>query len=504
LSNPQPLHALILDEGVLGHRTLAAQLRVALAADPSVEATFVTVPPPNRLERLLLRRWRRLGDADMVDLRWRLRWSWRARRLIKRQARSVDVAFVITQASALLMRGRMRRLPCVLLVDATVQQYRALDYSGEGSRRSRWHERLLTRLERRAISGASAVVAWTEWNAAALRREQEGSGVRIATIHPGLDAAWWAEAARRRRVEGEGPLRVLFVGNEVRRKGLDRLIEAVERLAPDAVLEVVSGDAVPDSEAVRVHRGVEAGSEELRDLYAAADVFALPTRADAVPWSVLEAMAAGLPVVASKVGAIEEMIGDAGIAVDPDDSDGLEAALRRLSDPALRRQLGQRGLERVQKDYDNAVQTPRLVALLREVARDPAAAGRLRMRRRSFLAVGAGAAGVALVAPYAILVADDEFENLVASRLGIEPALAKQLLQRARAEYGSAGYDARAAAFALAVRDPAALVMPDDVRRKAVNGLLEPMLSEPAANLAYAVTGSDPGTPACAGLVRPS
>jgi glycosyltransferase involved in cell wall biosynthesis len=504
LTDPPPLRALILDEGVLGHRTLAAQLRVTLTADPSVEATFVTVPPPNRLERLLLRRWRRLGDADMVDLRWRLRWSWRARRLLKRHAGSVDVAFVITQASALLMRGPMRRLPCVLLVDATVQQYRALDYSGEGARRSRSHERLLTRLERRAIAGAAAVVAWTEWNAAALRREQEGSEVRIAAIHPGLDAAWWAEAARRRPAEGESPLRVLFVGNEVRRKGLGRLIEAVERLSPGAVLEVVSGDTAPESDAVRVHRGVEAGSEELRDLYAAADVFALPTRADAVPWSVLEAMAAGLPVVASRVGAIEEMIGDAGVTVDRDDTDGLEAALRRLSDPALRRQLGQRGLERVRDSYDNAVQTPRLLALLREVARDPARGGRLRMRRRRFLAIGAGAVGVGLLAPYAVLIADDEFEKLVASRLGIEPELAKQLLARARDEFGGAGYDARAAAFALAVRDPAALVMPDDVRRKAVNGLLEPMLSEPAANLAYAVTGSDPGAAACAGLVRPS
>ncbi len=109
---------------------------------------------------------------------------------------------------------------------------------------------------------------------------------------------------------------------------------------------------------------------------------------------------------------------------------------------------------------------------------------------------------MAVAAPYAALVPGDEFEQLVASRLGIDSELAAQLLARAREQYGDAEYDARAAAFALAVRDPVAAVMPDSARRKAVDGLLEPMLSAPASNLAYAVTGTDPGSPACAGLVR--
>ncbi len=500
----EPLRLLVVDEGVLGHRTMKRQLEASLAALPGVEARMVTVPPPGRLGRLFLRRASRLGDADLHGLRWRLRWSWEARRLLKRNARWADVALVVTQASALLSKGTMRRLPCVLSVDATIGQFTALEYVGPRDRHSARQQRLIAKLERRAIANAAAVVAWTEWNATALREEYGKSATRVETIHPGLDAVWWGAAAARRPTRPDGPLRVLFVGNDVGRKGLGTLVEAVAQLGGAAVLDVVSGDEIPERDFIHVHRDISTGTEELRAIYAAADVVALPTRADAVPWAVLEAIAAGLPVVASDVGAVGELLGGHGELVEPGDTDGLAAALRRLSDPERRRELGAAGRERVRERYDSAVQTPRLVELLAEVASKPDAVGGLRMRRRTLVALGAGAAGVAVAAPYAVLAVGEEFEQLVASRLGIEPELAAQLLERARQEYGDAEYDARAAAFALAVRDPVAAVMPDDVRRRAIDSMLEPMLSEPAANLAYAVTGSDPGNPACAGLLRES
>ncbi len=496
---PRPLRLLVIDEGVLGHRTLKVQLEAVLATLPGVEATLVTVPPPSRLGRLFVRKWIRGSDADLQALRWRLRWSWQARRLLKRHRGKVDVALVNTQASALLAMGPMRELPTILSIDATVGQFTALEYTPH----DRWTPRqlrLMRRLERRALRGAAAAMPLTEWNAEALRSEYDLEDLRVEAIHPGLDAAWWGEAAARRPRDRQGPMRVLFVGNDVKRKGLPTLIEAVGALGGEAVLDVVSGEEVEERDFVRVHRGVTAGSEQLRELYAEANVFAFPTQADAVPWVVLEAMAAGLPVVVSGVGAIPEMLGTSGEVVPPGDAEALAAALRRLNDPERRRRLGEAARERVHESYDNALQTPRILGLAKEVA-EAGARGR-RFRRRTVLALGAAAAAVAVAAPYAALVPDDRFEQLVADRLGIDAELAKQLLARAREEYGDAEYDARAAAFALAVRDPVSAVMPESARRRAVDGLLEPMLSEPAASLSYTITGTDPGSPACAGLVR--
>jgi glycosyltransferase involved in cell wall biosynthesis len=502
MSEGGPLRVLFVGEGVLGHRTLVAQLRDALEANPQVAARFVTVPPPGRLARFLLRRWRRVGDADLYELRWRLRWSWQARRLLKRHASEVDVAMITTQASALLSRRPMRRLPCVLTVDATVRQFTALEYERPRDRFSSLQDKLLVRLERRAIDAAAAVVAWSEWNAAALRSEYGLDEKRLATIHPGIDASWWGEAANRRPAERQGSLRVLFVGNDVERKGLDLLRKAIEQPGVNAVLDAVSGDEIEPIESLRVHRGIEGGTEELRDLYMEADVFALPTRADAVPWAVLEAMAAGLPVVATRVGSIEELIGDAGTTIEPGGVEELAAALRRLADQDLRRALGARGRERVRRHYDREVQLPRLLELLESVASRPEESGR-RIKRRTAIGIGVGAAGVALAAPYLVLLPDDEFEQLVASNLGIEPELAGQLLENARRQYEDTEYEARVAAFAFAVRDPAAVVLPDSVRRKAVTSLVEPMLAPPSASLAYAVTGTAPAYPApCSGLVR--
>jgi glycosyltransferase involved in cell wall biosynthesis len=97
--------------------------------------------------------------------------------------------------------------------------------------------------------------------------------------------------------------------------------------------------------------------DDVPDLLAGADVFVLASASEGMPISVLEAMAAGLPVVASRVGGVPEVVadGETGLLVPPGSPQELAEALRRLlADPELRQRLGDAGRIRVRERFDLA------------------------------------------------------------------------------------------------------------------------------------------------------
>jgi glycosyltransferase involved in cell wall biosynthesis len=102
------------------------------------------------------------------------------------------------------------------------------------------------------------------------------------------------------------------------------------------------------------------------------DVFVLPSLAEGTPNSIIEAMAHGVPVIASEVGGISDMIGeDAGIRVPPGDTGALaEAMLRLAKDPELRRQMGTAAAERYQKLFSPKVVLPLMLDIYQRVARN--------------------------------------------------------------------------------------------------------------------------------------
>jgi hypothetical protein len=122
------------------------------------------------------------------------------------------------------------------------------------------------------------------------------------------------------------------------------------------------------------------------------------------------------------------------------------------------------------------------------------------VNRRRFLIAGTGAAAAAIAAPYLPLVVGAHFEAFVADKLGLEEALATALLERMRERLGDGDYDRHAAAFAVALRDPYAALVPGGARSKAVETFVGELLREPPDRLAY-LTGSPPAA-ACAGLRR--
>lgn len=356
-----------INEGVHGHSTVDQRLRELVGGRDDIAPWFARVPDPNRVEARLVRRFDVLGDLDLQPLRWRLRYSWRTRRIAMAEADS-DAVFVESQACALLARRAMRATPWLLSVDATSRQFAELEYWRPRDRFSSFGEGAIEALERRAYRRARTVIAWSRWTARSLREDFGVPEERIEIIHPGVPVPDASEDDRAGSVEG-GPMTVLFVGNNVDRKGLGIMLDALERTRSEVRLDVVTKDPVEAREGVTVYGNVEPDSEELRQRYWAADLLAMPTLADCVPLAVVEGMAAGLPVVSTEVAAIPELIGDAGVVVPPGDAEALAAAIDRLAtDAGRRRELGARAVARVREHYEVHRQTERLVGLLKDVA----------------------------------------------------------------------------------------------------------------------------------------
>jgi glycosyltransferase involved in cell wall biosynthesis len=118
---------------------------------------------------------------------------------------------------------------------------------------------------------------------------------------------------------------------------------------------------------IHVYRDVSPNSDVLRRLYAAADLFALPTLADCFAIVIAEAMAAGLPVVATNVGGIGEAVfdGDTGFIVPTGDVRALGAALTTLvRDETLRHTMGLRARALAERRFDGVVNARRILAIL--------------------------------------------------------------------------------------------------------------------------------------------
>jgi glycosyltransferase involved in cell wall biosynthesis len=179
---------------------------------------------------------------------------------------------------------------------------------------------------------------------------------RLTVVPNGVDTDFFQPDPNGRE---EGSQVLLSVARLVPDKDHDTLLTAFGRLAgdhPGAELWLVGNGPRRETLEQKVRDlGLNGrvkflpATKDIRQLYHQADVFVLSSVAEALPNVVLEAMAAGLPVVATRVGGLPEAVvpEDTGLLVSPRDADGLAVALGRLLDnPGERRDLGRRGRQR--------------------------------------------------------------------------------------------------------------------------------------------------------------
>jgi len=152
------------------------------------------------------------------------------------------------------------------------------------------------------------------------------------------------------------------------------LLEAVRSLGDQIELDIVTGaeaPVIPAGVRAKVHHGLKPQSEKLVALYRSADIFVLPSRGDCMPQAVIEAIACGLPVVATRVGAIPEMVTDGvnGLLVPAREPRALAEAIGALvSYPGRRHPMGHRSRVLAKQAYDADQNNRRIFELMKRVA----------------------------------------------------------------------------------------------------------------------------------------
>jgi starch synthase len=362
--------ALFLNENIGGHTTMHRAISEALTELPEVRAEFVTVPPPGIARRLVAAPVPGLEsfDLDFNPIRYQLAQGLVARRLIKGRLEHFDVLHAYSQNALFACDDLQRRLPSVVSTDCTAAQnaYR-LPYRAP-TRFTHLHARLSHRFEQRVFDAATMVVAQSEWAAASLAAICGVDDDRLRVIPFGMMPV---EPRSRRRPSGLP--QVTFVGRTLDRKGGVRLLRTWrERLRERCDLNLVTRDVVDREPGLRVFDDFTPGDDRLRELLAETTVFALPSEMDMSPYSILEAMFAGCPVVASDVGGIPEMVldGETGVLLGDSTDRALAGALGGLLDDEVTAEgMGRAGRAHALARFDARVTTRALVDVLAEARR---------------------------------------------------------------------------------------------------------------------------------------
>jgi len=245
------------------------------------------------------------------------------------------------------------------------------------------HSRLQERIavETETVAGCDRVVASTESEKRDLITLYKAKSEKITVLPPGIDANRFRSppdknSAKRALGFSDGPL-VFSLGRLDERKGFDLFFRAADvvirrlfpTVTPQFVLSagVVSGHPSEEAERDRLQElvrslGIEdvvrwlpvLSEAELPRYYGVADVFVMPSRYELFGIVMLEAMASGVPVIATRFGGPPEVItdGETGLLVDPTDIAGLAAAIVKLvENPDRCRRMGEAARRHVERTY---------------------------------------------------------------------------------------------------------------------------------------------------------
>jgi glycosyltransferase involved in cell wall biosynthesis len=262
----------------------------------------------------------------------------------------------------------MRRIPTLVSLDATPINYDSLgEHYGHRPAGDGFLDRQKYALNRRTFHAAAGLVTWSEWARQSLIKDYGVRADAVRVVAPGAAPGYFDIGFARAMLNTPrrpGIVRALFVGGDFARKGGHDLLAAMRGpLADTCEVHLVTQADIAPQKNVYVHRGLTPNSPELLRLFAEADFFVFPTHADCLAMVLMEAAAAGLPVITTDVGALAENVepGRSGFVIRHGDVGALTLSMRALIADAELRQRMSRATFAVARERFDAQRNNRVV-----------------------------------------------------------------------------------------------------------------------------------------------
>lgn len=371
-------HVLSIIEEYLGHKTYGSLMRSYFNQSPACNVDFYWYNEERELRTRIINRllsyypsnrWVQDQNIDFHVFRFQMGFGYMANRLACRKLplANYSVLHFHTQPLAYLARNLMKQIPTVVSIDRTIAQAAR----EKTDPMFRWTYAPNLHLDKQVFDQAASIVSFSEAARRSVIEDFQIDDRKTKVIYPGVDLTKITMPDRASR-DDQKPFNILFIGGDFDRKGgYDLLTVFLASFSHVAELHLVTTANVTCSHPnVHIHRNIEAYTPEWLALYHQADVFVLPTYSEPFGWVFIEALAAGLPIIATDLNAIPEIVShkETGFLIQPGDHAALTRYLRiLLNHRHLCREMGMRGRQVAEQTFDVHKNFQLLESLFREI-----------------------------------------------------------------------------------------------------------------------------------------
>ena len=363
----------------MGHRSYGDSMRNYFSKSSGCKVDFYWYNEERELITRILNRllsfyfpnqWVQKQNLDFHRFRIETGFGYMARRLAVRKLSQVQYSTLHfhTQVLALLSVDLMKKIPAVVSIDQTGVQVS----QEKTSPNFRWTYTPYGLLEKRVFEAAARVVTTTEWARKSVIEDYKIDENKVKVVYPGINIAMFAPPDRSKR-DPKARYNILFMGGDFKRKGGEDVLEVfLTKFSEVANLHLVTYAPIECKHPnVYIYKNIKAYTPEFLELYYQADAFVMPTYADAYGTVFLEAMAAGLPIIATRIGPIREIVshGETGFLIEPGDRHELACRIRDLIENLnLSREMGAKGRLVAERKFNAKTNFQTLESIFKEIS----------------------------------------------------------------------------------------------------------------------------------------